>query len=274
MMEFFKYEASANDFIILDGRFAPPPRVEWIRAACERHTGVGADGVIVLLPSKECDLAMRIFNPDGSEAEMCGNGIRALALFAADIGITDSDEISVETMAGTRSVVRVGAGSPAMFRVCMGLPLYRRKDIPMKGPAEEEAIDVALHLGPEKVRATCVSMGNPHCVVMEWPEGSRFEALGSEIERLPVFPERTNVEFVEIMNPGSIKVRVWERGAGETMACGTGACAALVASSLQGLTRKTATVSLPGGDLLVEWLDDGVYLTGPARKVFQGTTVE
>jgi diaminopimelate epimerase len=271
-MEFYKYEATANDFIMLDrmsGGPGTPP--ETVRALCARHTGVGADGVIEMLPSDTSDLRMRIFNADGSEAQMCGNGVRALFLFALDLGVVDSDEITVETLAGVRRVRREGE----LFAVDMGLPAWTRGAVPVAGAPDEEAIgiEIALSAG-ERFKATCVSMGNPHSVIFVDEVGSYpVEDVGKRIETLECFPERTNVEFVKASG-GALEARVWERGVGETMACGTGACAALVAASLNGLTGKSATVSLPGGSLEVEWREDAVVMTGPARHVFDGKTVD
>lgn len=272
-MDFFKYEATANDFIMLDrmsGEAEPSP--DEVRALCCRRTGVGADGVIEMLPSDSSDIRMRIFNADGSEAQMCGNGLRALFLFALDRGVLDKDEITVDTEAGVRLVRRVGA----LFSAEMGEPSWTRGSIPMQGDPDAQAIGVELPL-PDgtTLKASCVSMGNPHCVIfVEDARAVSIEDAGPSIERLDVFPERTNVEFVKVVDAGALLVRVWERGVGETMACGTGACAALVAASLNGLASRRASVSLPGGVLEVEWCDDGVVLTGPARRVFDGKTVD
>lgn len=274
-MEFSKYEASANDFIMLD-RTSGDNDVCSVRVGglCDRHRGVGADGVILLLPSSRADMRMRIYNADGSEAQMCGNGVRALYLFALDRGIVTADEISVETEAGVKTVSRVrDADGGDLFTVSMGTPSWSREDIPMEGTGE--AVDVSIEAGAgEPLRGTCVSMGNPHCVIFvddvaSYPVGQ----VGPIIENLALFPERTNVEFVRVIDSEELEVRVWERGVGETMACGTGACASLVAANLNDLTGKLAKVSLPGGALTVEWKEDGVRLTGPARHVYDGKTV-
>jgi diaminopimelate epimerase len=276
-MEFSKYEATANDFIMLDcmsGR----PRLSGdnVRALCDRRRGVGADGVILLLPSNNADVAMRVMNADGSEAEMCGNGIRALFLFALDRGAVDTAEITVETAAGIKKVSRGPsiAGREESFTVNMGTPAWSRADIPMSG--EGDAIGVPVELGDgATLRATCVSMGNPHCVVfVDGVSGFPVEELGPQVEGHPLFPQRTNVEFVRVLDKEHLEVRVWERGVGETMACGTGACASLVAAKLNGRSAGKGTVRLPGGELDIQWLDDGVRLGGPARHVFDGKTVE
>ena len=274
-MEFSKYEASANDFIMLDRTSGGPlTSADEAVSLCARRTGVGADGVIEALPSAACDLRMRILNADGSEAEMCGNGVRALFLFALDRGITAAAEITVETLAGTRLVRVAGVPSERLFSVEMGEPAWTRGDVPVEGPAGEEAIDVEVPVDSKVLRATCVSMGNPHCVVfVEDVASFPMEGTGRAIESHPMFPQKTNVEFARADAADRLVARVWERGVGETMACGTGACAVLVAASLKGLTGRSATVTLPGGPLQVEWREGQVVLTGPARHVFDGKTV-
>jgi diaminopimelate epimerase len=276
-MEFSKYEATANDFIMLD-RMSEGPRATAEDAVrlCERRTGIGADGIIELLPSAACDLRMRILNADGSEAEMCGNGLRALHLFALDQGVLDKDEVSVETLAGPRAVKRIAGpqGSQA-FTVNMGKPETLRSKIPVTGPGNESAVGVEIPLSGGAVTATCVSMGNPHCVIfVDDIDECLVESIGPRIETHEMFPERTNVEFVHVASGGVLEARVWERGVGETMACGTGACAALVAASLNGLCSKRASVVMPGGRLELDWTEDGVLMTGPARHVFDGKTVD
>jgi len=275
-MEFSKYEATANDFIMLD-RMSGGPLITpgEVRLLCDRRTGIGADGVIEMLPSVPCDIRMRISNADGSEAQMCGNGTRALFLFALDRGITNASEISVQTPAGTRTVKRSGNDGAAIFTVGMGLPAWSRSRIPMLGAGDDEAIRVPVLIeGDVAVEATCVSMGNPHCVVFtEKIEMLDISAIGPAIETNALFPERTNVEFVNVVNEANLEVRVWERGVGETMACGTGACASVVAASLLGLAGRQATAHLKGGALEVQWRKEGVFLSSPARHVFDGKTV-
>lgn len=275
-MHFAKYEATGNDFIMVDGRRRDPEfSPAAVRNLCRRHTGVGADGLIVLLPSEVADFRMLIFNADGTEAEMCGNGIRALFLFALDRGAFDGDSMEVETVAGSRSVRRVGAEGGNLFTVSMGEPACRRSDVPMKGDPHQKAVGVQIPVGEESVvKGTCLSMGNPHCVTfVDRISGYPVSTVGRAIETLDLFPEKTNVEFVEIKDEEHLMVRVWERGVGETLACGTGACASLVASRLGGLCAAVAKVTVPGGDLQVEWNDNrGVFLTGPARQVYDGET--
>lgn len=272
-MEFSKYEATGNDFVMIDGLSrARELSGDLIRKLCDRRRGIGADGVIVMLPSEVSDLRMRIFNADGNEAEMCGNGIRSLFLFALDRGVMDGREIRVETRAGEKSVEFGGVcGDEAVFTVDMGRPAYRYGDIPMDGPPDAEAIGVEIPLDDQVIEATCVSMGNPHCVVFvenaaEYP----VVRIGPQVESHVLFPERTNVEFVEVRDREPLIVRVWERGVGETPACGTGACASLVASKLNKKCGDRATVIVPGGPMEVRWEEGPVFLTGPARHVYDG----
>jgi diaminopimelate epimerase len=267
-MEFCKYEACGNDFIMLDCRVSEPEMTpERARVLCDRHKGIGADGVIMLLPSSGADARMRIINADGSDAEMCGNGVRALFLYALDIGALGGDEMSVETAAGLRTVKRTAQDT---FEVDMGEPGMTRGTIPVEGPAEEDALHVMIDVEcVGSLDCRCVSMGNPHCVIfVDDLETYPVRSVGPLIERSPSFPERTNVEFVKVVGD-DLEVRVWERGAGETQACGTGACSALVAASSRGLVPRKAIVSLPGGDLYIEW-GESVFMTGPARRVFEG----
>jgi diaminopimelate epimerase len=272
-MEFSKYEATGNDFVMIDGLSgAPELSGDLISKLCDRRRGIGADGVIVMLPSAVSDFRMRIFNADGSEAEMCGNGIRALFLFAMDRGVLDSREIMVETRAGEKSVKFSGVcGGETVFTVDMGRPAYRFADIPMDGPPDAEAIKVEIPLDEQVIEATCVSMGNPHCVVFvenaaEYP----VRKIGPQVESHVLFPKKTNVEFVEVRDMERLIARVWERGVGETLACGTGACASLVASKLNQKCGDRATVIVPGGPMEVRWEEGPVSLTGPARHVFDG----
>lgn len=274
-MDFSKYEATENDFIMLDCTSGELHlSAEKVASLCDRHTGVGADGVIVMLLSARADIMMRIFNADGSEAQMCGNGIRALFRFALDRGAAAGDRITVETASGLKTVLRTrGESGEDLFAVEMGAPAWTRPDVGMAG--EEEAAKVTMELAEGAVlSATRVSMGNPHCVIFVDDVGDYPVAdIGPIVENHALFGERTNVEFVRVVDEERLEVRVWERGVGETMACGTGACASLVAANLNGLTGRKAIVALPGGELEVEWLEEGVRLTGPARHVFDGRTV-
>lgn len=245
-----------------------PREARWL---CDRHKGIGADGIIMLLPSEAKDARMRIINADGSEPEMCGNGVRALYLFASDLGALHKDSMSVETRSGEIKVTRARPSEGEdMFVVDMGAPGMKRGDIPMEGPPDGEALHVGLEVpGAGHFDCTCVSMGNPHCVVFVDDLASYPVCdVGPRIERHHAFPEKTNVEFVRVSG-SDLEVRVWERGAGETQACGTGACAAVVAASSRGLSGRAANVSLPGGYLYIDWKET-VFMTGPARRVFEG----
>ncbi len=272
-MEFAKFEATANDFIIIDG-IEKPINIDasTVVTLCDRRRGIGADGILIILPSNKGHFRMRIFNADGSEAEMCGNGIRALCLFALEKGISSEKTLLVETQAGIKSVdYRGRKGNEHFFRVDMGVPGLKRKDIPLIGDPQSDANQIPVPLADgSKVLVTCVSMGNPHCVVfVDDLESFPVEKIGPELETHMLFPERTNVEFVKVDRDDRLKVRVWERGVGETMSCGTGACASLVASRIQGLSGPGALVELAGGTLEVLW-ENNVYMTGPARHVFDG----
>lgn len=275
-MKFTKMHGLGNDYIFVDALEERIPEEELPALAREishRHFGVGADGLILILFSAEADFRMRVFNADGSEAEMCGNGIRCFAKYVYDRGLTRKTDIRVETLAGMISPhLTVEGGEVTAVRVDMGEPRLKRKDIPMAGPPEDRVLEEPLKVGREEFRVTCVSMGNPHCIIFVdeiWAVD--LDRLGPLIERHPVFPERTNVEFVRVHDPGEITMRVWERGSGITLACGTGACASVVAGNLLGRVGREATVHLPGGDLLVEWASDNhVYMTGPAVTVCEG----
>lgn len=276
-MEFAKFEATANDFIIING-IVKPVNIDASSAMtlCDRRRGIGADGVLVVHPSEKAHFRMQVFNADGSEAEMCGNGIRALCLFAMEKGISSGNILLVETLAGIKRVEYRGKkGNQHFFSVDMGVPGLKRGDIPVIGDPESSAneIDISLADGSSIV-VTCVSMGNPHCVVfVDDLESFPVGKIGPELETHRFFPRRTNVEFVEVERDDDIKVRVWERGVGETMSCGTGACASLIAASVKGFCGQKAIVRLAGGALEVEW-SERVYMTGPARHVFDGTIRE
>lgn len=276
-MKFTKMHGLGNDFIVVDGleeTLVEAELPDLARRACDRHFGVGADGIILALPSDQADFRMRLINSDGSEAEHCGNGIRVMAKLVYDRGHTHSSRITVETI-GRINVLDLNTrdGKVDTVRVDMAEPIFDRGRIPMTGPAEEEAIEVPLEVGDRTLGFSCISMGNPHAVTfVEDVDAFPVETLGPLVEHHPVFPRRTNVEFIQVLGPAELKMRVWERGAGITLACGTGACASLVAAARTGRSSRNATVHLPGGDLLIEWSDDNhVYMTGPAVEVFQGT---
>ncbi len=272
-MRFAKYQGIGNDFVLFadpDDRLRLTP--ENVRALCDRRFGIGADGVIRVAPAKgPGDLFMDYVNSDGSLGEMCGNGIRCLAVFAAAEGLTTADELKVETRAGLKTVWVAGDG----IRVDMGPPAFRPEDVPVLWQGDD-ALHAKVELDDEIVEAACVSMGNAHAVMfVDDLAGVPLTDLGPRIETHPMFPAGTNVEFVVVDSPDRVAMSVWERGSGQTMACGTGACAAAVAARLLRGTDETTTVAMPGGELTVEWsgsIDDvqPVYMTGPAVKSFEG----
>ncbi|HHT62469.1 MAG: diaminopimelate epimerase [Bacillota bacterium] len=274
-MKFVKMHGLGNDFVLVDQvkqeiyhdlhNLAP--------IICHRQFGVGADGLILILPSDKADVRMRIINADGSEAEMCGNGIRCLAKMVYETGLVNSPVIEVETLAGIirPELILNDHNQVLSVKVDMGEPRFAPEDIPVLMPGEK-VINQALEVGNETIMINVVSMGNPHCVIFV-PNvvGAPVAALGPMVEKHPVFPAKTNVEFVEVINRQEVKMRVWERGAGETMACGTGACAVAVACVLNNKTDRQLTVHLDGGDLTLLWADNNhVFMTGPAEKVFEG----
>ena len=275
-MRFSKYHGTGNDFVLaedLEDRFELDQGV--IEAVCDRRRGVGADGLIRIARAPDADFFMDYYNADGQVAEMCGNGIRCLAKYVYDRGLTQETEMDVLTRAGIKRVaLEVEGGVVAQVTVGMGRPEFERKAIPMTGEPAGTFIEQPLQVDGRAFTATAVSMGNPHCVLLLDPGEDIWAMdvprLGSEVEHRSEFPSRTNVEFVQAVN-GGVRARVWERGSGETMACGTGACAAVVASSVAGLTEREADIEFPGGLLHVAWREgDDVYLTGPAVWVYDG----
>ena len=285
-MEFTKMHGAGNDYVYIDARSMPDR--DWgilSRAISDRHFGVGGDGLILVMDSEVADLQMRMFNSDGSEGEMCGNGIRCFAKYAIERGIVSrsADAVTIDTLAGVRTVVpHYDGGSVNAARVSMGPPHFAPEDIPVDlDPAissqQGPITNYAIHPGDFRLFMTFVSMGNPHAVtfidqpVEEFP----LRNIGPLVERHPIFPRRVNFEIVNIRADGQLDARVWERGSGETMACGTGACAIGVASRLLGHTGDRVNVNLPGGTLNIEWDGEGeVYLEGPAAEVFSGVWTE
>ncbi len=272
MIPFTKYQGLGNDFVLIDNRTQPEPMLssEQARQVCDRNFGIGGDGVIFLLPSTSQPHAMRIFNNDGSEAQMCGNGIRCLAKFMRELNIpTEDGGYSIETKAG----LIVPRFDGEQVTVDMGLPRLRAEEIPTTlVPKGGKVLNLPLPAPWSRFNVTLVSMGNPHAVIfVDDLNAVDLVNWGPAIESHPAFPERTNVHFVQVLNPTHLKVKVWERGAGPTLACGTGACAILVAAVLNQKAEKRATVELPGGPLEIDWHDnDHVFMTGPAQKVFVG----
>jgi diaminopimelate epimerase len=275
-IQFTKYHGLGNDFILIDNRQSPTPLVTPTQAIamCDRHFGIGADGVIFALPGADnCDYTMRIFNSDGSESEMCGNGIRCLAKFVEHLdGKNAPFTYKIHTLAG---VIKPELLTDGNITVDMGLPRLLAAEIPTTlGGADTKVINAPLGVAGKSWLATCVSMGNPHCVVfVEDIQSIDIAAIGPQFENHPVFPQRTNIEFIEFITPNYLKMRVWERGVGATLACGTGACAAVVAAVLNEKSDRTCTVELPGGCLQITWsaTDDRLYMTGPAQAVFTGS---
>jgi diaminopimelate epimerase len=276
-MRFTKMHGLGNDYIYIDGhqeRLEGVDLPELAKVLSDRQFGIGADGIILILPSEQADFAMRMFNADGSEGRMCGNGMRCVAKYVYEHGLTTKTEFVVETGAGPiRPKLTLEGARVVSVTVDMGQPRLARRDIPMLGePADARVIDEALEVDGKAVRITCVSMGNPHCVLfVDDVHSAPVRTLGPRIEHHEAFPERTNVEFVRVVAPDLLEMRVWERGSGETLACGTGASASVVATALNGLAGRSCTVKLLGGDLQIEWReDDHVFKTGPAVEVFSG----
>ena len=274
MIPFTKLHGIGNDYIYINAIKHPVKNPKRLAIAMsDRHFGVGSDGLILILPSKKADFRMRMFNADGSEAEMCGNGIRAFAKYVYDHKLTKKTNLSVETLAGIKYLqCTLKKGKVHMVTVDMGQPILLRDKIPMLGNPGM-VIEEEIHVDGVKFPVTAVSMGNPHAVIyVEDVKHFPVEKYGPMIENHELFPKRTNVEFVEIVNEKEVIQRTWERGSGETLACGTGASAVTVAGVLTKKTARKLKVHLSGGDLTIEWneKDNHVYLTGPAEEVFEG----
>ncbi|MEN3005766.1 diaminopimelate epimerase [Dehalobacterium formicoaceticum] len=274
-MNFIKMHGLGNDFVMVNlmQEELPGDLAALARKVCHRHYGIGADGMILILPSEQADVKMRIINSDGSEAEMCGNGIRCLAKLVYEYKLVQTPFITVETLAGIMGTeVILDAGDQVQgIKVDMGEPRLLPESVPVLLPGKQ-AVAQGLNVDGNRVEVTAVSMGNPHCVIFV-PDAAAapVTTLGPILEKHPAFPAKTNVEFVEIINPGEVKMRIWERGAQETMACGTGACAVIVAGVLNNKTQREAVVHLKGGDLKIHWADNNhVFMTGPAVVVFEG----
>ncbi|MBN1908422.1 MAG: diaminopimelate epimerase [Pirellulales bacterium] len=274
-MRFTKMQGAGNDYIYVNAfeETLPDDLPELARRVSDRHFGIGADGLILIGPSEAADARMRMFNADGSESEMCGNGIRCVAKYVHDHGIARKTRLTIETGAGVLTLdLEVADGRAERVRVDMGEPILEATRIPTT-LAGDPVVNVPMTAADRAFRVTCVSMGNPHCVTFvkqlsdEWVLG-----VGPKVETDPHFPNRVNAEFVEVLSPTEIRMRVWERGSGETLACGTGACAVCVAGVLAGRTERTILAHLPGGDLELTWseTDNHVFMTGPAVEVFSG----
>jgi len=271
-LEFTKMHGAGNDFVVLDGVSGKLPPIEPLaRRLCDRHFGVGADQLLVVRPSRQADFRMEIWNADGGQVEMCANGIRALYKFVRDAGLTHADEIAVETLSG---VVRPRWDGPDRVRVEMGQPILEPEKVPTTlGGGRGPVLDAPLEVGGETLRVSSVSMGNPHAVIfVDDPEAAPVVRWGPRVECHPAFPNRVNVEFVAVVDRGRIRQRTWERGTGETLACGSGACAAAVVSILRGVCDASLVVELRGGELAISWEGGSapVWMTGPAATVFSG----
>ncbi|XP_021819084.1 diaminopimelate epimerase, chloroplastic [Prunus avium] len=282
-LHFIKYHGLGNDFILVDNRDSSEPKVTPEQAAklCDRNFGIGADGVIFALPGiNGTDYTMRIYNSDGSEPEMCGNGVRCFARFIAELeNLHGKQRFTVHTGAG---LIVPEIQDDGKVKVDMGEPILKATDVPTGLPANKNQSVVKSDLDVDGVtwNVTCVSMGNPHCVTFGTKGGQNLQVdelnlaeIGPKFENHVVFPARTNTEFVQVFTPSHLKMRVWERGAGATLACGTGACAVVVAAVLEGRAERNCTVDLPGGPLQIEWReeDNHIYMTGPAEVVFYGS---
>ncbi len=276
-LRFTKMHGIGNDYIYfnaIDQKIGDP--CELSKKLSDRRFGIGGDGIILVCPSNIADAKMRIFNEDGSEAKMCGNGIRCVAKFVYDYGIVPEDRttVTIDTLSGVKTIeLTVENGKAVSAKVDMGAAILKPVDIPMDFDGET-CIDQPLRVGGKEYRVTAVSMGNPHCVTFaEDVDGLDLERIGPAFENHPAFPDRVNTEFVRVIDDHTLQMRVWERGSGETWACGTGACATVVAACLNGYCQKgeEITVHLRGGDLVIRYTDETVVMTGSATTVFEGT---
>ena len=277
-MNFTKMHGIGNDYIYFDctKEEIENPNELSIKLS-DRHFGVGGDGIVLIMKSDVADFRMRMFNADGSEGKMCGNASRCIGKFVFDKGLTDKHEITLETLSGIKTLkLNVVDNKVKEVTVNMGEPIINSKDVPVNFE-KETVINEPVNIADGKYNITCVSMGNPHCIVyMKDIDNLNLTEIGPKFENDSLFPERINTEFVEIINEYTIKMRVWERGSGETLACGTGACASVVASILNGYCKKDEdiTVKLIGGDLKIRYSNNGfVYMTGPAEFVFEGRSL-
>lgn len=273
-MKFTKMQGIGNDYVYIncfEEQVKSPEKLAI--AVSDRHFGIGSDGLILINSSEVADFEMEMYNADGSRGEMCGNGIRCVGKYVYDYGLTDKTHVTIETLAGIKYLdLQVENGKVKQVRVNMGSPLLKPEEIPIALEGER-VIDAPICIGNTEYRMTGVGMGNPHTVVfLEDIEQMKIEEIGPKFEYHSYFPNRVNTEFVKVINRTHVKMRVWERGSGETLACGTGACAVAVACILNGLTEEAVTVSLLGGDLQIQWdrKENIVYMTGPAEVVFDG----
>lgn len=274
-MEFTKMHGIGNDYIYfncMNEEIKNPEELS--KKLSDRHFGVGGDGIVLILPSDKADFRMRMFNADGSEGKMCGNASRCIGKYVYDKKLTNKTKVTLETLAGIKTLnLTVNNGEVTEVEVNMGEAIIEPKSIPVLFD-KEQVVDENMNVCGEEYKVTCVSMGNPHCIVyMDNIDDLEIEKIGPKFENHELFPERINTEFVEVIDRNTFKMRVWERGSGETLACGTGACAVTVASVLNGFCNRDeeVTVKLLGGDLKIKYLSNGlVYMTGPAEFVFEG----
>ncbi len=273
MISFWKMHGLGNDYIVIDNRNAEissSKATQLAKRLCERRFSVGADGLLLVSDSKVADAKMRIFNADGYEAEMCGNGIRCFAKYCYENGIVQKKEFAVETLSGIKQVtLTIKDNEVKAVKVDMGEPNWERSSLPMVG--QGTCVNENLEVGGEAFRVTCLSMGNPHCVLfVDDVESFPVDLIGPKIEKHKAFPKRTNADFVQVLSNNQLKIRVWERGCGETLACGTGTCASVAAANRLGKVGDKVTVHLLGGCLQVEIAAGRLYLSGAAEKVFEG----
>lgn len=278
-MRFTKMQGLGNDYVYVncfEEKLTEPSKLA-VRIS-DRHFGVGSDGLILIKPSDKADFEMEMYNADGSRGEMCGNGIRCVAKYVYDYGLTDKTRISVETLGGIKHLdLTVKDGKVSLVKVDMGKPVLEPEKIPVRVEGNR-AVDVPIPVKGKEYRMTCISMGNPHAVIFAEEDVRELplHKIGPLFENHDMFPNRVNTEFVNILDRNTVRMRVWERGSGETLACGTGACAVAVACVLNGRTENSVTVKLPGGDLQIEWdqEENTVYMTGPAETVFDGVWMQ
>ncbi|ODU00800.1 MAG: diaminopimelate epimerase [Planctomycetes bacterium SCN 63-9] len=274
-MRFTKMHGLGNDYVYVSTFDQPPPGdpAALAMAVSDRHFGIGSDGLILIMPSDRADARMRMFNADGSEGEMCGNGVRCVAKYIFDHKIVDKSQVAIETGRGILNLdLEVADNRVRRVRVDMGTPILAAQDIPTLLPGNPP-IEVSVEAGDREFKVTAVSMGNPHATIfVDDVAGFPLETYGPILERHPAFPRRVNVHFVEVLSPNEVTMRTWERGSGVTLACGTGACAVCVAGILTNRTASKILAHLPGGDLELEWRggDHPVFMTGPASEVFEG----
>lgn len=273
-MKFTKMQGCGNDYVYINGfteKIEDKPA--FVRAVSDRHFGVGGDGAIFINPSEEADFEMEMYNADGTRAEMCGNGIRCVAKYVYDKGMTDKEQVSIVSFGNVKYVdLYVEDGLVSSVKVNMGAPILDAEKVPVKS-TKSQSVDEPITVNGKEYRMTCVSMGNPHAVIfMEDIAKFDIASIGPLFENHEVFPNRTNTEFVEVVDRTHVNMRVWERGTGETLACGTGCCATVVACVLNGLTEDKVTVRVLGGEIEIQWDREAnlVYMTGPAVTVFEG----